>query len=140
MLQPDTIHKPGTVAPDLSGMTLVIAEDDQYSFEYLKQIFRSTGAEIVHAKDGIQLMKVLDQQMPDLVMLDVHMPEMNGYECLDEMRARGIRTKVIVQTASTLHEDRERIMKAGADSYICKPIRKNELFMLVHSVLNRKQP
>jgi DNA-binding response OmpR family regulator len=133
---------PGEIPiPDLSGMNMIIAEDDQYGFEYLKQLFRKTGIEVRHAKDGIQLMQLLDEKTPDIVLLDIHMPEMDGYDCLYEIRAQGLNTLVIMQTASAMLEDRNRCMEAGADGYISKPIRKNELFTLIEAVLNIvKQP
>jgi CheY-like chemotaxis protein len=135
MFEPGTAGRSEDSEPNLDGKIMVIAEDDQYSFEYLKLLFRRTGLEIIHAKNGFHLMKILEQQIPDLVLLDIHMPEMNGYDCLKKIKAYGIQTKVIVQTASDISTDRERSLQAGADSFISKPIRKNELFRLINRVM-----
>jgi two-component system, cell cycle response regulator DivK len=121
--------------PNLQGIRMVIAEDDQYSFEYLKQVFRRTGIEIVHARDGVHLMSLLDERLPDLLLLDIQMPEKDGHQCLHEIRSRKLGIKVIVQTASDKEEDRQEMLNAGADGFISKPIRKNELFSLVNHVL-----
>ena len=137
--KPEPINRPETSVPDFTGITLVVAEDDLYCFHYVKQLFKRTGVEIIHAGDGNQLMEILDQRVPDLVLLDLQMPLMDGYECLQEIRSQRIETKVIVQTASDAQVDRERIMQAGADGYIIKPFRKNELFLLIDAVLKRKQ-
>ncbi|MBK7212131.1 MAG: response regulator [Bacteroidales bacterium] len=120
---------------DLANKLIVIAEDDPYSYLYVKQILKSAKAELVHVNDGLQLMDLLEKRIPDLILLDINMPIKNGYDCLREIRLMRIQTKIIVQTAYAMSDERERIMHAGADSYISKPIRRAELFQVIEQVL-----
>ncbi|NVO18493.1 MAG: response regulator [Bacteroidetes bacterium] len=120
----------------LSQKLIVIAEDDAYSYLYVERLLKETFAELIHVSDGGELMDQIDSRTPDLILLDINMPVKNGYDCLKEIRARGIQTKIIVQTAYAMSDERERIMQAGADHYISKPIRRNELFRVIDEVLN----
>jgi signal transduction histidine kinase len=124
---------------DLTRKLVFIAEDDAYSYLYVEQLLKETQAELLHVNDGGELMDMLENRYPDLILLDINMPVKNGYDCLKEIRARGIQTKIIVQTAYAMSDERERIMQAGADSYISKPIRKKELFRVIDAVLNGRK-
>jgi CheY-like chemotaxis protein len=116
---------------------ILIAEDDLYSYLYVNQLLKGTNAEVVHVIDGNQLMVLLEKKVPDIILLDINMPIKNGYDCLREIRSRGIDTKVIVQTAYAMSDERERIMHAGADDYLSKPIRKIELFAVIEKALQK---
>jgi CheY-like chemotaxis protein len=83
-------------------------------------------------------MEHLEMRVPDLILLDINMPYKNGFDCLKEIRKRGIETKVIVQTAYAMSDERERIMHAGADDYLPKPIRKIELYSVIEKALQKK--
>jgi signal transduction histidine kinase/ActR/RegA family two-component response regulator len=120
---------------DLSQKLIFIAEDDLYSFLYVNQLLKSTNVELLHVTDGNQLMEQLEHRVPDLILLDINMPVKNGYDCLREIRTRGLETTVIVQTAYAMSDERERIMHAGADDYLPKPIRKIELYTAIERAL-----
>ncbi len=120
---------------DLSSKLIIIAEDDPYSYLYVNQLLKDTHAELIHVNDGSQLMELLEQRIPDIILLDINMPIKNGYDCLREIRERKIQTRIIVQTAYAMSDERERIMHAGADNYLSKPIRKPELYEMIESVL-----
>ena len=120
---------------DLSSKLIIIAEDDPYSYLYVNQLLKDTHAELIHVNDGSQLMELLEQRIPDIILLDINMPIKNGYDCLREIRERKIQTRIIVQTAYAMSDERERIMDAGADNYLSKPIRKPELYEMIESVL-----
>jgi len=122
---------------DLSGVMILIAEDDLYSYLYVNQLLKGTNAEVIHVIDGNQLMVLLEKKVPDIILLDINMPIKNGYDCLREIRSRGLETKVIVQTAYAMSDERERIMHAGADDYLSKPIRKIELFAVIEKALQK---
>lgn len=122
---------------DLTDKLIYIAEDDLYSYLYVNQLLKSTNAELVHLNDGNQLMEHIEIRVPDLILLDINMPLKNGFDCLKEIRKRGIETKVIVQTAYAMSDERERIMHAGADDYLPKPIRKIELFSAIGKAIRK---
>jgi signal transduction histidine kinase len=122
---------------DLTHKLIIIAEDDPYSYLYVNQLLKDTRAELLHVNDGSQLMELLEHRTPDIILLDINMPIKNGYDCLREIRERKIDTRIIVQTAYAMSDERERIMHAGADNYLSKPIRKAELFEVIESVLRK---
>jgi signal transduction histidine kinase/CheY-like chemotaxis protein len=123
------------VMSKLNGKNIIIAEDDFFSFRYLQLLLSGQNANIMHAENGRILMKMIQKSLPDLILLDINMPEMSGFEFLTEMQAAGINIKIIAQTAYAMSAEKERCLNAGCDGYISKPIKKNELFDVINSVL-----
>jgi two-component system, chemotaxis family, CheB/CheR fusion protein len=68
--------------------------------------------------------------------LDINMPEMSGFEFLNEMQSLGLNIKIIAQTAYAMPDEKERCLRAGCDGYISKPINKTELFNVITTVLS----
>lgn len=121
---------------DLSSMDVVVAEDDYSAYMLLYEYLLDTKANLIHVSDGDELMSLLDKKVPQLVLLDIHMPHKNGEQCLREIRSRNLPTKVIVQTAFAQDQDREHFLELGADAYISKPIMKTELFKLINGLIS----
>ncbi|NVO18495.1 MAG: response regulator [Bacteroidetes bacterium] len=121
--------------PDYSDFSVIIVEDDFYCYEYQRIVLNKTGIHIRHATNGFQLMEFLDKSLPDIILLDLQLPEMDGYDCLKEIRMRGLTFKIIVQSASDLLEDRMRMLQAGADRFINKPVLRRDLFSLMNKLL-----
>lgn len=124
----------------LNGLNLLIAEDDEYSFLYLQELFRPYALNIRHAADGVEVMEMLEQQPPDLLLLDINMPRKNGMECLLEIKEKGYTFPVIAQTAYAMADERQACMDAGCQGYITKPLRKENLLRVIREVLAGKQP
>ena len=70
---------------------VIIAEDDKNSFFYLNALLKGHNLEIIHAENGEVLLKMLEESTPDLILLDMNMPLKSGYDCLEEIRKRGIK-------------------------------------------------
>jgi PAS domain S-box-containing protein len=121
---------------DLSDKTIIIAEDDFESYIYLQELLDGNNANIIHAEDGQMLMDLLETHSPDLILLDINMPVKTGYECLKEIKAIGIKAKIIVQTAYAMREEKEKFYKEGCDGYIAKPILVKDLYLEIARVLN----
>ena len=131
------IHeKTETLLPDLKGKTVLIAEDDYNSFFYLRLLLQELNANILHAENGNVVMRLIKHKVPDLILLDINMPVMSGFECLDEIKSLGIKTKIIAQTAYAMTDERDRCYRAGCHGYIAKPINKAELHNVISHVLN----
>jgi CheY-like chemotaxis protein len=81
-------------------------------------------------------MIMVKENKPDLILLDINMPVMSGFEFLAEMHATGLKIKVIAQTAYAMPDEKERCLNAGCDGYISKPIKKTELFNVINTVLS----
>jgi hypothetical protein len=122
--------------PDLKGKIVIVAEDDYNSFYYIRLLLEELGATILHAENGQVLMRHLHRKVPDLVLLDINMPVMSGFDCLHAMKETGISTLVIAQTAYAMPDEHERCMKSGCHGYITKPIKKSELHDLIFKVLS----
>ncbi len=128
-------EEPNNKFPDYSGKTIYIAEDDLTSFYYMQEIFRHTNAHIEHAVNGKKLLNLIEKQLPDLILLDINMPIMNGFETIQEIRTKHTDLKVIAQTAYAMAEEKQKCLSMGCNSYISKPIKRDELFKLIDKFL-----
>lgn len=117
-------------------MRLLIIEDDKLLAEsvgdYLKEDFT-----VDFAYDGEEGLYEAQKDIYDLILLDIMMPEMNGYEVLDELRKEGISTPVIFITAKDGLKDKIKGLKLGADDYVVKPFFREELLARIEAVLRR---
>ncbi len=128
-------------AYDFKGYTFLIAEDDMSNFTYIKKALRLTGAEIIHACDGMEaITKYNENPSIDLVLMDLNMPRMNGNEATRYIRETNKEIPIIVQTAYALSSEKEEAFNAGCNDYITKPILKNLLLDKVnyHLIQNDK--
>jgi len=121
---------------DLNNKTILIAEDDFNSYIYLKELLSDSNAKLIHAADGQIAMDLISKHQPDLVLLDIGMHAKNGFECLDEIRNKGFKTRVIAQTAFAMDTEREKCLAAGCDDYITKPIDKTHLLNIINRVIH----
>jgi len=113
---------------DWSKKTILLAEDEDSNFLFIQEALRRTNVNLIRAKDGIETLNILasDKQI-DLILLDINMPNMDGYETFENIRSNSISTPVIAQTAYAMIEDKDKILALGMDSYISKPIQINVL-------------
>jgi PAS domain S-box-containing protein len=132
----ETIARSGTFLPNIKGKRVLIAEDDYNSYRFLELILRRQNAELSHAENGEILLNMIEARLPDLILLDINMPVMNGFEVLVEMKKRGLNTKIIAQTAYAMPDEKERCLTSGCHGYISKPIKKEELFRVINEVLS----
>jgi signal transduction histidine kinase len=124
-----------TKLPLLKGKTIIVAEDDYNSYRYFRLILEDSGAQIIHAENGRVLMNLVKDKVPDLILLDINMPVLSGFECLEEMKASGLNTKIIAQTAYAMSDEKKRFLDAGCHGYISKPVKKTELYEVINSIL-----
>ncbi len=103
---------------------VLIADDKETSRELIRTVLEGSGYEVSEANDGLEAVKYARELHPDLVILDLHMPGLDGFGVLAELRrdASFAGTPVMALTASAMQGDRERAMTAGFDSYVSKPI------------------
>ncbi len=117
---------------------ILLVEDDRSIATGLSMNLRHEGFQVTIAGDGATGLKHIVDERPDLVLLDVMLPEMNGFEVLREIRRRGMRTGVIMLTAKGMEEDKVLGLDLGADDYVQKPFGLPELIARVHAVLRRR--
>jgi len=119
---------------------ILVVEDDLAILTGLSMNLRFEGYEVLQAQDGRQgLARALDEA-PDLVVLDLMLPELNGYEVLKELRQRGRDTPVVVLSAKGGEHDKIVGLNLGADDYVVKPFGLQELLARIKAVLRRRFP
>ena len=104
--------------------TLLVADDNRLSRELIRDVLESADCRVVEAGNGQEVIDRLEAASPDLVLLDLEMPVKDGFATLVEIRnhPRFSRIPVIVVTAKAMLFDRDRILAAGFDAYVTKPI------------------
>jgi CheY-like chemotaxis protein len=111
---------------------ILVVEDEKYNFTLLKYIFEKEGQEIVWARNGEEAVNLfMEDGRFDLILMDIKMPVMNGFETTRKIRASGSNIPVIAVTAYAMHDDRERCLEAGCNDVITKPLHREEILNLV---------
>lgn len=128
-------HRSGN-APRADGQRILVVEDDPTVAEIITGYLHRAGFSTVVASDGITGLQLAQHLAPELVILDVMLPGMDGVEVCRELRARS-QVPVIMLTSMDDEEDRLRGLEAGADDYQLKPFSPRELVLRVQSVLRR---
>lgn len=122
----------------LKKLKILIAEDEDVADEYLTIILRKSSKEILHAKSGEDTIKLCRKNPDlDLILMDIKMPGMDGYEATREIRKFNTDVTIIAQTAYALAGDREKALAAGCDDYVSKPIKQNELLEIIGKHLKK---
>jgi signal transduction histidine kinase/DNA-binding response OmpR family regulator len=121
--------------PVRSPARILIAEDNLVNQRVALRILQKQGHTVVVAGNGLEALRILEQQTFDVILMDVQMPEMGGFEATAAIRERekktGVRIPVIAMTAHAMTGDRELCLAAGMDDYLSKPIRARTLLDLV---------
>ena len=116
---------------------ILVADDDEAICDTIEDALHLAGYLTMRAKDGQMALDRVRNDRPDLVILDVNMPKMDGFEVLRKMRSLSITTPAILLTARHEREDAVTGLKLGADDYVKKPFGLEELLLRVAAVLRR---
>ena len=115
-----------------------MADDNDFNRQLVDHLLRRRGHDVVVARDGRQAVEALEHSSFDLMLLDIQMPELDGFQVIEALRRReqdaGGHLPVVAMTAHAMKEDRERCLQAGMDDYLSKPIRSAELFAVIDRV------
>ncbi len=121
---------------DWRNKTILIVEDEENNILYLQEIIGKTGASILIAKNGrLSVDMVKDQQSISLVLMDIMLPELNGYEATRQIKSIRPSLPVIAQTAYSNAKEQKKSLEAGCDGYISKPYNPPELLSLINSFI-----
>lgn len=121
------------------GITILIAEDDNINFLLFQKMIQVKNYNIIRAVNGQEAVDFsLSNPNIDIVLMDIKMPIMDGYQALEKIKAIRPDLVVIAQTAYASAEDQERIMKAGFYGYLTKPINRENLFETIEDVIKNK--
>ena len=124
----------------MANHTILIIEDDATLLRGLKDNFQSHGFVVQTARDGEAGLDAALQDRPDLIVLDLMLPEINGYEVCRRIRAHELDVPIIMLTAKGEEPDVVRGLELGADDYVTKPFSIRELIARVRAFLRRRQP
>jgi DNA-binding response OmpR family regulator len=124
----------------MSPKTLLVIEDDPVLLRGLKDNFEAQGYQVRTAKDGQKGLDALLTAPPDLLLLDLMLPKVNGYEICRTARSRQLDMPIIMLTAKGQEEDIVRGLELGADDYVTKPFSIRELIARVKAFLRRQGP
>lgn len=119
--------------------SILLVEDTVHLAEEISDILRLEGYNVISANGGVQGLECLAQSEPDLIITDLLMPGMDGFEFIERIRAsdRFKFIPVIILSAKASEEEKARGMKAGADHYIVKPCKAHQLMEAVKRLINR---
>jgi len=124
-----------TTVPQKMKLKVLIAEDDEFSNTHLSILLKDISKEILHCNNGKEVISVcIDNPDIDLILMDIKMPIMDGYEATRQIRGFNKDIIIIAQTAYALIGDREKALEAGCNDYITKPIDKMELYNKVSNL------
>ena len=124
--------KENQINPEVAGLKILIAEDDETSRNYISLIIKDFSAKILEARTGIETVELCRNTKDlDLILMDIQMPIMSGYDATREIRKFNKKVIIIAQTAFALSGDREKALEAGCDDYISKPIKRGELIRVI---------
>jgi DNA-binding response OmpR family regulator len=123
----------------VNGSRILIVEDEPALLRGLKDTFASKGCEVLAAADGEAGLDLAISGQPDLILLDIMLPKMNGYEICRTVRERRLDVPIIMLTAKGQEEDIVLGLNLGADDYVTKPFKIRELVARVNAFLRRRK-
>lgn len=128
-----------TAEPSAPGLTVLLAEDDEAIMFMLTDYLNTAGYQVISAQDGVEAVAVAQQTPPDIVLMDIQMPRMDGLQAIRLLREDPAFRKIpiIALTALAMPGDRERCLEAGADDYLGKPVGLKELDQTIQSWIKR---
>jgi two-component system alkaline phosphatase synthesis response regulator PhoP len=123
--------------PDFRNSMVLVVDDNQQNLELLQAYLETLGCRIVTARDGVEALAVIGRDQPDLILLDVMMPRMSGFEVCKKLKADPQTRSIPIIMVTALNElgDIERGVESGTDDFLTKPVKKLELITRVKSLL-----
>lgn len=119
---------------------VLVVEDDEAIADVLRRSLRTEGHEVRSAADGVEALRAAEEFAPDLILLDLGLPRLDGIEVLKRIREDASDVPVLILTARTETEDRVEGLDSGADDYLPKPFERDELLARTRALLRRRPP
>jgi len=130
--RPEVIVSQESIVEQRASLKVLLAEDNAVNRLLARRMLEKYGNTVIAVENGREALEAIERERPDLVIMDVQMPVMDGLEAIRTVRtdeqASGLHLPIIALTAHAMKGDRERCLEAGADEYLTKPIRAAELF------------
>jgi len=140
--QPEAIERPAQrrvlgLKPGQEPYRVLVADDQQESRILLSEMLKGVGFDVLEVRDGRETLACFERWKPHLILMDMRMPVMDGYEACRDIKATdtGRKTAIVAVTASVFEDMRQQVFEAGADAYISKPFTEHELFEVIRTCL-----
>ncbi len=118
---------------------ILVVEDDKNVRRLMEAVLMRYGYEPITACDGAEALEIMDRKHVDLILLDVMMPKMDGYEFTHTLRSAGCNIPILMVTARETQDDKKRGFIIGADDYMVKPVDEEEMILRIAALLRRSQ-
>ena len=119
-------------------LNVLVAEDDKSNYLYMEVLLKGKVHRIDHANNGLEAVELVMKNKYDIVLMDLKMPVMSGYEAIRKIKKQFPRLPVIATTAYATQEEKEMAMEAGCDGYLTKPIKKEEIMKIIDQDVSDK--
>ncbi len=124
-------EKPGEKQDNIKRAKILLAEDSPDNVLLIKTFLRNAGIEISVVSDGIEAIDLVVKEKFDLILMDIQMPRMNGFEATREIRNKGFKMPIIALTAHALQEHRKNALEGGFTDFVTKPIQRKTLLEVI---------
>ena len=136
VLLPESVEKISTIVRATVPLHFLFAEDDDDIASLTVALLEDRGMTVTRVANGADAVRLLKASKFDLVLLDLHMPIMDGYSAVAAIRGKGDLTPIVVMTASSVKSDRDRAHKLGCDGFLVKPVDVGDLLALANQLLS----
>lgn len=127
-------HFPSRAHPDLSGLRVLVVDDDWDAVEVVRLMLEECKARVISARSGLEALRSLENNSADILVSDISMPEMDGFELIREIRRMGKSLPAIAVTAFARPEDRDRALNAGFNIHVAKPVEPDQLLSVIRTL------
>ena len=128
-----------TILEQQNAITFLVAEDNAINQRLISRLLEKRGHSVVVVRNGLEVLQAMEKRSFDVVLMDGQMPEMDGFEAAKRIReaekTTGKHVPIIALTAHAMPGDKERFLDCGMDGYVSKPIKLEELFTVIASVV-----
>ncbi|NRD68638.1 response regulator, partial [Corallococcus exiguus] len=139
--KPPAAERMPSPPPELGGVRVLVVDDEEDARELLRTLLEDSGARVVTAGSALEGLQVLQAEHPDVLVSDIGMPVTDGYGFIERVRAlsaeKGGHTPAVAITAYARSEDRTRVLRAGFQSHVPKPVEPGELLAVIASLADR---
>ena len=129
------------VLPSAGGKTILLAEDNEIFIETITDYLEAKGYTVQIARNGREALAQAQSDLPDLILMDIQMPEMDGLQAIERLRAaeQTAVVPIVALTALAMPGDEERCLAAGANAYLSKPLSLKQLIRLIESFPQKEE-
>jgi len=116
------------------NITVLLAEDSIYLSTLIEVYLEDAGYTVLKANNGLEVLNILEKQQPDILLMDMHMPALDGYETTQQLRQQGFNKPILAISASTLPKDHDYALEIGCQGYLTKPIQADTLLKAIDDI------